>query len=259
MSSSTRVLPVARGVAWRTVKNAVCNKSILLPTFMFPLFFLIAFAGGLSQVQDVPGFDYAGDYLGFQFSFVLLQAAAFGGVFTGFSIARDFENGFVKRLLLAAPNRLGIVLGYAIAALVRWAMVAVVLTVVSLVVGMEVGGSLPDLVGLYTLAALLNVAALMWSCGIAMRLRTLQAAPLMQMPVFLILFFAPVYVPLELLQGWIETVARFNPVTYVLEAVRSLLAGAPEEVALAFGIGLALIVVMTTWALRGLRHAEAAG
>ena len=196
------------------------NPSILLPTFMFPLFFLIAFAGGLSQVQDVPGFSdyYSGDYLGFQFTFVLLQAAAFGGVFTGFSIARDFEYGFAKRLLLAAPNRIGIILGYAIAALVRWSLVAVVITIVALLVGMEVGGSPAQLVGLYTLAALLNVAALLWSCGIAMRLRTIQAGPLMQMPVFLILFFAPVYVPLELLQGWIETVARFNPITYVLEA-----------------------------------------
>jgi ABC-2 type transport system permease protein len=261
MRSVTRVLPVARGVAWRTVKNALTNPSILLPTFMFPLFFLIAFAGGLSQVKNVPGFSdhFSGDYLGFQFTFVLLQAGAFGGVFTGFSIARDFEYGFAKRLFLAAPNRLGIILGYAVAALVRWSLVAVVVTIVALIAGMDVGGSAPDLVGLYTLAALLNIAALLWSCGIAMRLRTIQAGPLMQMPVFLILFFAPVYVPFELLQGWIETVARFNPITYVLEASRSLLAGSPEEVALAFGLGAALIVVMALWAFRGLRRAEAAG
>ena len=58
----------------------------------------------------------------------------------------------------------------------------------------------------------------------AMRFRTMQAGPVMQMPVFLVLFFAPVYVPLALLNGWIETVATVNPLTYVLEAVRSLLA-----------------------------------
>ena len=48
--------------------------------------------------------------------FVLLQSAAFAGVFTGFGIARDFETGFARRLLLAASHRSGIVLGYAIAA-----------------------------------------------------------------------------------------------------------------------------------------------
>ena len=53
---------------------------------------------------------------------MLLQSAAFGGVFTGFGVARDFEYGFARRLLLAAPDRSGIVAGYALAAIVRWAM-----------------------------------------------------------------------------------------------------------------------------------------
>ena len=96
---------------------------------MFPLFFFVAFAGGLSQVSQVPGFDFPPGYTAFQFVFVLLQSAAFGGVFTGFGIARDFEGGFAKRLMLAAPHRSGIVLGYALAALVRWSIVAVLLTV----------------------------------------------------------------------------------------------------------------------------------
>ena len=68
----------------------------------------------------MPGFDFAPGYTAFQFCFVLIQSAAFGGVFTGFGIARDFECGFARRLLLAAPNRTGIVLGYALAALARW-------------------------------------------------------------------------------------------------------------------------------------------
>ena len=249
--------PVARGVAWRTVKNALTTPSILLPTFMFPLFFFLAFAGGLSQVQTVPGFDYPAGYTAFQFAFVLLQSAAFGGVFTGFGVARDFEYGFSKRLLLASPNRTGIVVGYWLAALCRWALVAVALTTIALVSGMDVGGSAVDVVGLYTLAAVANAAGFLWSAGIAMRFRTIQAGPLMQMPVFLVLFFAPVYVPLALLSGWIETVARLNPVTYLLEAARNLLAGDPTGVALAFGLGILLAGVLAVWAFRGLRRAEA--
>jgi len=81
----------------------------------------------------------------------------------------------------------------------------------------------------------------------------------MQMPVFLVLFFAPVYVPLSLLEGWIHGVATVNPVTRVLEAGRSLLAGSPTEVGLAFGTGLALVLAFSLWAVRGLRNAEAAG
>ena len=198
---------VVSGVARRTLKNALTNPQILLPTMMFPLFFFVAFAGGLSQVAQVPGFDFPPGYTAFQFVFVLLQSAAFGGVFTGFGVARDFEGGFAKRLMLAAPHRSGIVMGYALAAFVRWLLVAVMLTVIAFAVGMNLGGGAVDLLGLYTLAALVNLCGFFWAGGIAMRFRTIQAAPLMQMPVFLILFFAPVYVPLELLDGWIEGVA----------------------------------------------------
>jgi ABC-2 type transport system permease protein len=253
------VRSVAYAVAWRTLNRLFKNPSIFLPTLLFPLLFFVAFAGGLSQIQRLPGFDYPPGYTAFQFVFVLLQSAAFGGVFTGFGIARDFETGFTRRLMVSAVHRSGIVVGYALSALVRWAILMVLLTSVALIAGMNVGGDGIDLVGLYTLGAILNVAGLMWACGVAMRLRTLQAGPIMQMPVFLALFVAPVYVPLSLLRGWIHGVAVVNPVTRLLEAGRSLLAGTPSEVGFAFLAAAALAALFTIWALRGLRKAEAAG
>jgi ABC-2 type transport system permease protein len=254
-----RALAVARGVAWRTLHTVFTNPSLFIPSLVFPLFFFVAFAGGLSRVDNVPGFDFPYGYTAFQFVFVLLQSAAFGGVFTGFGIARDFETGFARRLLLAAPNRAGIVLGYAAAALIRWLVTAVLLTVVAFVAGMEIGGDGVELAGLYTLALILNLAAVLWAAGVAMRLRTMQAGPIMQMPVFLVLFFAPVYVPLSLLQGWLHAVATVNPLTRVLEAGRSLLAGSPTEVGIAFAVAFALAAAFSLWAFRGLRKAEAAG
>ncbi|MGI8886731.1 MAG: ABC transporter permease [Gaiellaceae bacterium] len=250
---------VISGVAWRTLKNAILNPQIFLPTLMFPLFFFTAFAGGLSQLREIPGFDFPPGYTAFQFVFVLLQSAAFSGVFTGFGVARDFEGGFGKRLLLAAPHRSGIVLGYALAALLRWLVVAAVLTVVAVVAGMQVGGGAVDLVGLYVLAMLVNFCGFFWSGGLALRFRTIQAAPLMQMPVFLVLFFAPVYVPLELLEGWIESVASLNPLTYILETGRGFLAGDPPHALAAFGLAIGMGIAFWTWAFLGLRKAEAAG
>jgi ABC-2 type transport system permease protein len=254
-----RTLSVAQGVAWRVLHNVFTNPSLLFPSLIFPLFFFTAFAGGLSGISKVPGFDYPPGYTAFQFVFVLLQSAAFGGVFTGFGIARDFESGFGRRLLLAAPHRTGIVIGYAAAALVRWAVTVTVVSVVALLVGMNVAGNGIDLVGLYTLGLIINVAAVLWATGVALRLRTMQAGPVMQMPVFLLLFFAPVYVPLALLQGWVHDVARWNPITRVLEAGRGFLAGTPTEVGLAFGVAGVLVVFFSVWALRGLRSAEQAG
>ncbi|MDX6714836.1 MAG: type transport system permease protein, partial [Baekduia sp.] len=80
--------------------------------------------------------------------------------------------------------------------------------------------------------------------------------PAMQIPIFLILFLAPVYVPLDLLQGWIEGVASWNPVTAIVEAGRGFISGRPAHVALAFGCGVALAAVLMAWAVTGLRRAE---
>ena len=253
-----KTLAVARGVAWRTLHNVFTNPSLLIPSIVFPLFFFVAFAGGLSSVRRVPGFDFPQGYTAFQFVFVVLQSAAFGGVFTGFGIARDFEGGFARRLLLAAPHRSGIVIGYGAAAVVRWLFTVSVLTAVAFATGMQVGGSGVDLFGLYALGLLLNLAALLWSCGVAMRLRTMQAGPIMQLPVFLVLFFAPVYVPLSLLEGWIHAIAVVNPVTRVVEAGRGFIAGNPTEVGLAFAAAIGLGLAFALWAFRGLRSAEAA-
>ncbi len=92
-----------------------------------------------------------------------------------------------------------------------------------------------------------------------MRFRTMQAGPMMQFPIFIVLFFAPVYVPLGLLQGWIHGIAVVNPVTRVLEAGRGLLAGSPTQTGVAFLTAVALVAAFMPWALRGLRSAERAG
>ena len=136
---------------------------------------------------------------------------------------------------------------------------AAVVTVVALLARMKIDGNGVDLFGLYTLALLLNLAGTLWATGVAMRLRTQQAAPVMQMPVFLLLFFAPVYVPLDLLQGWIHGVASVNPITPLLESGRGFISGEPVLALVAFAIVAGLISGFCFWAVRGLRSAEAAG
>jgi ABC-2 type transport system permease protein len=254
-----RDLAVARAVAARQIHNVFTNPALILPSLIFPLFFFVAFAGGLSSVGKVPNFDYAPGYTTYQFVFVLVQSSAFGGVFTGFGIARDFEMGFGRRLLLAAPRRGAIVVGYALSGLVRALFTMAVVTVVALLSGMNVLGNGVDLFGLYGLAVLVNLSATLWAAGIALRVRSIQGGPLMQMPVFLGLFLAPVYVPLHLLTGWIHGVASVNPFTAILDAGRDLIAGTASGVGVAVLVAVGMITVFSLWSWRGLRSAEAAG
>jgi ABC-2 type transport system permease protein len=207
----------------------------------------------------VPGFDYGPGYTSFIFAFVLLQSAAFGGVFSGFSIAADFQFGFGRRLLLATPHRTALVVGYGVVAMIRSAVTLTAVTLIGLAVGMEINGGGLDVFGMYALAAIVNVAGLLFAAGIALRFRSLQATPLMQVPVFLFLFLAPVYVPRDLLGGWVHAVAPFNPATHVMETVRDLIAGTGSEYLATLGIIAALLVAAFAFAITGLRRAETAG
>jgi ABC-2 type transport system permease protein len=249
---------VARAVGWRNVHNWFTNPALLIPSLMFPLFFFTAFAGGLSRVQSIPGFDYEAGYTTWIYGFVLLQASTFGGVFTGFSVARDFESGFARRLMLGATNRGGIIAGYWLSALTRSITTITVITIVALLTGLELDGGGIDLLGLYTLALLVNVLAMLFGTGVAMRLRTMQAGPLIQMPAFLLLFLAPVWVPYDLLTGWVQAAAAVNPLTLVLDTERGFLVGDPTKVLPAFGVVVLLVAVSLLWARGGLRSAERA-
>ncbi len=253
-----RLLSVSRAVGWRSIHNYLHDPTLLIPSLVFPLFVFAAFAGGLSSIASVPGFHFAGGYTAFQFVYVLLQAVIYGGVFTGVTIAMDLQSGFTKRLLLAAPNRMGIVLGYVIFGIVRGLVPGTVLVVVALLAGMHVDGGGVDLMALVALVVLANVAASLGGLGLAMRIRSAQAAPLLQLTMFLVLFLAPVYVPLSLISGWIHSLASINPLTALLEAGRGFLYGQPAVVTAAFAAACGLVALFSLWALRGLRQMERA-
>ena len=228
---------VAGAVWWRNVHNYFSNPSLILPGLLFPLFFFTAFAGGLSRIEGAPGFDYPTGYTAFEYGFVLFQASIFGGdlrrllggtrlrvrLLAAAAAGRAPPHGHHRRLLLMA-------------AMTRAAFTVAVVTVVALIAGMNIDGGPLDLVGLYSLAMLVNMGASLFAIGVAMRFRTMQAAPVMQTPAFLLLFLAPVWVPFDLLEGWVHAVAAFNPTTAFYEAARGFVAGEPTKVALAFGL-----------------------
>ena len=86
----------------------------------------------------------------------------------------------------------------------------------------------------------------------------MQAGPLIQTPAFLLLFLAPVWLPYDLLTGWVKTAAAVNPVTLVMDTVRGFLVGDPTKVLPAFLVVLLLISVSLLWAYGGLKSAERA-
>jgi ABC-2 type transport system permease protein len=249
---------VTFGLARRQLARIIKSPPLLLPALLFPLFLFAAFAGGLSALNKAPQFGYY-DYTAFQFVYVLFQASGAAGVQTGLAIAQDFESGFSRRLMLSSRGRLPLILGYALAALVRAAVMNLILFGVALAVGMSVDGNALELLGLYGLSLLFNLATSLLASGTALRLRSLQAGPAIQVPMIVGLFLVPVYAPRKLLVGWVHTVANVNPITRLLEAGRGFMAGHEVSVALAYGLGVGLVLLFSVWSLSGMRSAEAAG
>lgn len=244
---------VAFALGRRGTKAWITSPPFIVITLLFPLIFLAAFAGALSPLAHARDFDYAGGYTTFVYGFVVLQAAAFGGVFTGYSAARDFELGFAPRIFLAVPDRSAVLAGYLLVATVRSLIAAAAVTLAALAGGMTLRCDLAQALLVAVLVVLVAVIATCWTTGVAMRLRTTRAGPLMHTPVLIAMFLTPVYVPLGLLGGWLRAAASWNPLTQLVEASRALLVGTNAHLLQSLLLAALLVLVFGAWALRGMR------
>jgi ABC-2 type transport system permease protein len=251
--NARRFTSTVLSVAARNLRVTIVTPALSIRATIGPIIFLAAFAGSLGALSRTPGFDFLGDYTAFEYAFIALQGGVFIGLFSGLALATDLQTGFAERLLLAGDRR-AVVAGYLVAALATSLPASVALVGGGLALGMDVAGGVPGVLGVFGLAAVACAAGSLWSMGIALRFRTVQAAPLMQMPIFVALFLTPVFVPMHLLNGWIHDAASVNPVTRFLEAGRDLVSGQPHDLALTAAIAAVTLAALGAWTLRELRR-----
>lgn len=214
-----RTLTVSLGLAGRNLLLVRRVPSVFIPSLVMPLFILIATAGAFHGIGALP--QFAGEsYLAFTIPMAATMGAGFAGINSGMTLARDLEGGFFDRLQSSPAPRLALVLGPMLAAQAR----SIVTTAVVFIAGIIGGVMLPGVAStllIILFALMFAAAASFWAIGVALRTRTVQAAPIMQLVVFLSVFMSVAYVPLEAMHGWLGAVARYNPVTYILDAMRS--------------------------------------
>jgi len=214
-----RVISVSLGLAGRNLLLVRRVPSVFIPSLVMPLFILIATAGAFHGIGALP--QFAGEsYLAFTIPMAAVMGAGFAGINSGMTLARDLEGGFFDRLQSSPAPRLALVLGPMLAAQARSLVTTMVVLIAGMVGGVMPAGIAPTLV-IFAFALLFAAAASFWAIGVALRTRTIQAAPIMQLAVFLSVFMSVAYVPQDALTGWLATIARYNPVTYILDAARS--------------------------------------
>jgi ABC-2 type transport system permease protein len=257
MSRAT-FLSTAAFVAWRSLRLTFRNPVLILPALMMPFFLLVAFTGALSSLGETQDLGDS-NYTAFQFIFALMQAATFIGAMGGIALVEDFESGFAGRLMLAAPRRTAILAGNVAATVVRGLAVFALLTGGAYLIGMETGAGVLDFVGLFGLAGILMLGSALWSAGMAMHMRSTSAGNLITLPLFLLLFLTPVFVPLAAVTGWLHAVAKVNPFTYLLESGRGFIRGEPVYTLWAYTVVVVMVILFGIFAIWGVRRAEAAG
>jgi ABC-2 type transport system permease protein len=148
------------------------------------------------------------------------MGSAFGGVGLGFSAIKDIENGFFDRLRMAPTPRRALIIGPLISCWVRTLVVVTIVLLVSFCFGARLTSGFVGLATLYISAIGLSTVAAGWGLGIAFRFRDMRGAAIMQLTLFLTMFLSSAQTPLNIMTGWLHTVARYNPATNILRLSR---------------------------------------
>jgi len=251
----TAAVNVVDALVRRALNEIARVPGAAIPGVLAPTIFMLGLTAVFSKVTELRGFGSVDAYLAFILPVGLLQGAGFTGAATGVNLARDMEQGWFDRLLLAPQSRPLLLAGIVASASLRSLMPATVL----LLVGFAFGVPFPGVGHLALSAALvmtLAAAAACYATLVALRFRTQQAAPLMQIGAFVAVLFTTAYAPAALLQPWMRTIADLNPVTKVLEGVRQGFVGpvtwATTWPAIVAAAGL--LLVLGALAVRGMRR-----
>ncbi len=230
-------------LAQRSVLRTLRQPASIVPALVFPLFLLAVNSGGLKDATDLPGFP-TDSYLTFALAVPFVQGALFSVMNAGTDLARDIETGFLNRLALTPLHGAALLSGLLAGAVVLGLVQALTYLIVGLVAGAELVTGVAGGLVIVALSVLITVA--FGTIGLFAALRTGSGEAVQSLfPVFFVfLFLSAMALPLDLIQtDWFHDVASANPVSYLLEAFRSLLFEGWDAGALALGFGIAVAVL----------------
>lgn len=209
-------------VTWRNLVTIFRTPPALLPPIAISVFFLVIYD---STLGGAAGFipNIGGSYLGFILPLSIISSSLSGAGIAAQNLVRDIESGYFDKLLLTPINRAALLLGPIIAGAVILGLQASIVLAVALIMGLEASTGFLGLLAVIGLAVLLGTGFAGFTVSAALGSGNAAATQGAGFIFFPLTFLAPTFVPLELLDGWLATAARANPITYVLEAMRSII------------------------------------
>jgi ABC-2 type transport system permease protein len=238
-------------VAARALKAIPKEPESIIPALIIPLFFFVVNVGSLSDVSSLVGVD---DFLAFQLPVAIVFAVT--GISRASALVTDIKSGYFDRLLVSPVKRTALLLGLMIADLALVIALSIPVIILGTLLGVEFVTGLPGILAFLALAGLWGLAFTGFPYAIALKTGNPAAVNSSFLLFFPFAFLTTSFLPLEALTGWLATVALYNPVTYVLDGLRSLIYVGWDwqtlgVMLLAIGIILSLSFTMAFLALRG--------
>lgn len=236
-------------VTWRNLVTIFRTPEALLPPIGISIFFLIIYDSTLGRAAGfIP--DLGGNsYLGFILPLSIVSSALSGAGIAAQNLVRDIESGYFDKLLLTPISRGVLLLGPILAGALILGLQASIVVTVGLILGLSPVTGLPGLLTVIGLAILLGTGFAGFTVSAALGSGSAAATQGASFVFFPLTFLAPTFVPLALLDGWLKTAARLNPITYVLEGMRALINSGWDSTALWQGTLACLILATLTYAL----------
>jgi ABC-2 type transport system permease protein len=235
----TSLLAQVGEMARRSILQTVRQPAMVIPPIVFPLILMSINVGGLDAATNIPGFP-ADTYLDFAIAVPFVQGALFAAINAGSALARDVETGFIMRLAMTPMQRAALLLGHLGGVLVVALASACIYLAAGFVAGMDFRAGVGGVFVLLALAMLIALGFAAIGAYIGLRSGSGEAVQGFFPLLFVLLFLSSMALPRPLIeQDWFRTIATYNPVSYLLEGVRSLVIYGWDVEALALGFACA--------------------
>lgn len=236
-------------IAMRSIARTVRQPASFIPPLIFPTMLLLVNAGGLASATKLKGFP-TDSFLAFALAVPFIQGALFSTMNAGTDLARDIQTGFLSRLSLTPLRGSALLAGTLGGVMVLGQVQAAFYVLVGLVTGVDFHAGVLGILVLFAFAAVVSLAFGALGSFMALRTGSGEAIQGLFPLLFVFLFISSMNMPRNLMEiDWFRAAASANPVSYLLECVRSLIISGWDGQAIALGFGVAAALAAVSIAL----------
>jgi ABC-2 type transport system permease protein len=233
-------------IAQRSVIRTMRQPAVIISALLFPMMFFSINAYGLDAAIRIPGFP-ADSYMDFAFAFPLIQASLFGAVTAGADLARDIESGFFDRLKLTPMRPVSLLLGMLAGIVALGLLQGVVFLALGTLMGVDVRSGFFGMIVIVFLTVLVALGFGGIGAILALRTGSVEAVESAFPLFFVAIFMSSINLPRDLIEAnWFRFIATINPISYLVEGIRSLVITGWDAQALTLGFGCAAAIVVLT-------------